>query len=141
MANVIYNRFLANLQNKVVDLEADTIKCALVTSSYTPDKVHNTWSDVSTYEVSGTGYTANGQDLANKSVTEDDSNDLAYFDSDNPSWASSTITARGAVLYDDTLAGDDLIGYWDFTEDKSSSNGTFTVTVDANGWLKLAQGT
>ena len=141
MANVIYNRFLANLQNKEIDLEADTIKCALVTSSYTPDKDHNTWSDVSANEVSGTGYTAGGQDLANKAVTEDDTNDLAYFDSDNPQWTSSTITARGAVLYDDTLAGDDLIGYWDFTEDKSSSNGTFTITVDANGWFKLEQGT
>ena len=139
MADTIYNRFFANLMNKEVDLEADTIKVALLTSSYTINKDHNTWSDVSANEVSGTGYTAGGATLANKSVTQDDTNDQATFDADNVTWSSSTITARYAVLYDSTLTNDDLIAIFDFGSDKSSSNGDFTLQFSSDGILSLAQ--
>jgi len=139
MADTIYNRFFANLMNKEVDLEADTIRVALLTSSYTINKDHNTWSDVSANEVSGTGYTAGGATLANKSVTQDDTNDQATFDADNVTWSSSTITARYAVLYDDTLTNDDLLAIFDFGSDQSSSNGDFTLQFSSDGILSLAQ--
>lgn len=140
MANVVFNRFPTNLMNKEIDLDADTIKVGLLTDSYTPDKDHDLWGDVSANEVSGTGYTAGGATLANTTVVQDDANDLAYFDSDNPAWSTATITARYAVLYDDTVADDPLIALWDFTEDKTSTAGTFTITVPATGWFKIEQG-
>lgn len=140
MADIIYNRFQYNVGAKLIDLNNDTVKAALLTNSYTPDKDDNVWTDVSTYEVSGTGYTAGGQDLANQAYTEDDINDLAKFDADNPLWTSATITAAYLILYDDTMATDDLMMCFDFGGDKSSSGGDYEVQVDANGLFKSEQG-
>ena len=70
MASGIYNRYKANLMNKEIDMEADTIKVALLSSSHSFTATNNTWADVSSNEISGTGYTTGGQALANKSVTQ-----------------------------------------------------------------------
>jgi len=138
MASGIYNRFKANLMNKEVDLEADTIKVALLDNNHSFNADDNTWSDVSANEISGTGYTAGGEELANKSVTQDDTNDKAVFDADDVSWTSATFTAYHAVIYDDTLASDDLICSIDFGGAKSVSNGTFTIQWDSNGIITLS---
>ena len=69
MASIIYNRFLANLANKIVDWEGDDIRVALVESAYTPDKDDTQWSDVSANEASGTAYTAGGEQLTPATVT------------------------------------------------------------------------
>ena len=139
MADLIYNSFKADVSNGLIDLTDDTIKILLVTSSYTPDiDAHTRRSDV-TNEVVGTGYTAGGNTLAGKSVTQDNTNDRMVFDATNPEWTSSTITARAAVVYKDTgaAATDNLICYLDFTQDESSSSGTFTVNFNAVGILTL----
>ena len=52
MASGIYNRFKANLMNKVVDLEADTIKVMLMSSSHSFAATNNVIGDVSTNQVS-----------------------------------------------------------------------------------------
>ena len=138
MASGIYNRFKANLMNKEVDLEADTIKVALLDNNHSFNADDNTWSDVSANEISGTGYTAGGEELTNKSVTQDDTNDKAVFDADDVSWSSATFTAYHAVLYDDSLASDDLICSIDFGGAKSVSSGTFTIQWDADGIITLS---
>lgn len=59
-------------------------------------------------------------------------------DADDPSWASSTITARYAVIVDTTpgsAATNPLIGYLDFGSDVSSSSATFSITFNAAGIL------
>lgn len=140
MASVIYNGFKKKIMDGSIDLDTDTIKVALVTSTYTPNiDTHVFFSDI-TNEVSGTGYSAGGSALANKSVTQDNTNDLGYFDADDLSWTSSTITARGAVIYKSTgvSSTSPLIGYIDFSTDKVTSNGTFTITWASNGILSLA---
>ncbi len=139
MANVVYNRFLANLANKIVDWEADDIRVALVSSAYTPDKDHTQWSDVSGNEISGTGYIAGGKQLTVPIVTEDMSNDLAKLDGEDVIWQASDITARYAVLYDLTLDGNDLCVLIDFGEDKTSSEGDFKIQWDANGIVSIQQ--
>src|ERR1044072_4016231 len=102
MADVIFNSFKRDIMNGALDLDTDTIKVALVTSSYTPNQdTHTKFSDV-TNEVSGTGYTAGGTALANKAVTADNTDNEGVFDADDVTWSSSTITARGAVVYKDT---------------------------------------
>jgi hypothetical protein len=109
----------------------------LVTSAYTPDIDAHEFRNQVTNEVTGTGYTAGGQTVANKTVVQSNSNDRAIFDFDDVTWANSTITARGAVLYRDTgtPATSELIAYWDFATDRISSNGNFTVQISANGAL------
>ena len=63
MADVIYNSFKRDIMNGSIDLDTDTIKVMLVTSTYTPNQdTHTKRSDV-TNEVSGTGYTAGGATL------------------------------------------------------------------------------
>lgn len=141
MANIIYNRFMANLANKIVDWSnaGDDIRVALVSSAYTPNPDHTQWSDVSTNEVAGTAYTAGGEQLTPATVTQDDSNDLASLDGPDITWQTSTITAYYAVLYDSTLAGNDLICCIDFTADKSSSGGDFKIQWDTSGVITIQQ--
>ena len=140
MPSGINNRFKANLMNKLMDLSngGDAIRVALLDNVHVFDPDDNVWADVSANEISGTGYTANGALLANQSVTQDDANDKAVFDGDNVSWTTATFTARFAELYDDTLAGDDLIGSIDFGSDKSVTAGTFTIEWSTDGIVSFA---
>ena len=122
-----------------IDLAADTIKVALVTSDYSPNQdSHDNFDDV-TNEVTGTGYTAGGAALANKAITQDNTDDEGVFDADDVTWSSSTITARGAVIYKDTgtASTSKLICYIDFTENKVSTNGNFTIQWAAEGIVNL----
>ena len=71
MADVIYNSFKGKIMDGSIDLDTDTIKVVLVTSSYTPNiDTHTQYSHI-TNQVTGTGYTAGGATLANKSVAVD----------------------------------------------------------------------
>lgn len=141
MADVIYNKFKAGLLSATYNLGSggDTIKVALVTSSYTPDQDSHDFFDDVTNEVSGTGYSAGGATLANKAVTQDNTDNEGVFDADDASWASSTITARGAVIYKSTgtAATSPLICYIDFTTNYSSTAGTFTITWAAEGIINI----
>ena len=139
MADVIYNNFKKLIMNGGIDLDTDTIKVALVTSAYTPDQdAHDFFDDV-TNEVSGTGYTAGGASLANKAVTADNTDNEGVFDADDVAWTTSTITARGAVIYKSTgtASTSALICYLDFGSDKISTAGTFTISWNAEGILNL----
>jgi hypothetical protein len=139
MASVTYGSFTKKLMEGVFNLSSDTIKCALVTSSYTPDMdTHDFFNDV-TNEITGTGYTAGGATLASKTVTYDSTDNEGVFDAANPTWASSTLTARGAVIYKDTgsAATSPLIRYIDFGTNQMSNASTFTVVFDAEGIINL----
>jgi len=139
MAEGIYNRMKANLMNKEVDLGngGDTIKVTLLNNSHAFDPDDNVWTDVSANEIetSGTGY--NQKTLANQVVTQDDTNDLAKFDADDVQWTTATFTAYHAVIFDDTLASDDLIGSIDFGGAKSVTGGTFTIAWNTDGIIRL----
>ncbi|RLF01919.1 MAG: hypothetical protein DRJ64_09975, partial [Thermoprotei archaeon] len=95
--------------------------------------------DSLTVEVSGTGYTADGELLSNKAIARDDTNDWSKYDADDVTWASSTITARGAIVYLDTgtPATSTLIAYVDFVTDKSSSAGDFIIQWHTDGVFRL----
>ena len=140
MASGLYAiTFLNALKNDLaVDLDdttADRFKVMLVTSSYTPDfGTHDFKADV-TNEVVGTGYSANGESLTSVTLTQ--SAGTITFDADDVTWTSSTITARGAVVYDNTLVDQPLICYIDFGADKSSSSGDFVLSFNASGIFTL----
>ena len=141
MASKLYGQFLSQALNKEIDWDTDTIKVALLTNSYTPDQdAHNYLDDVITNEVTGTGYTAGGATLANKTNTYTGASNVIVLDADDVTWSTSTITARYAVIYDAspaTNATRPLIGYVDFGSDQSSSNGNFTITWDATGIVRV----
>ncbi len=141
MPSKLYGNFLAKALNKEVDWDSDTIKVALLSSSYTPNQdTHDYFDDVSANEVTGTGYTSGGQTLGSKTVTYDSANNVIVLDAADVTWSSSTITARYAVVYNDsgaTAASKALIGYVDFSSDQSSTNGNFTITWDATGIVRI----
>lgn len=145
MANAIYNSFKSGLMEGGFDLDTagDTIKVVLVTSSYTPDIDSHTQYSHITNQVVGDGYTAGGATLGSQEVTTDTTDDEGVFDAADVTWSSSTITARGAVLYkyvDDggsPAATSPLICYFDFGEDKTSSSGDFTITWNSEGIINL----
>jgi hypothetical protein len=141
MASKLYGQFLSQALNKEIDFDTDTIKVALLTNAYTPDQdAHNYYDDVVANEVTGTGYTAGGNTLANKTNSYNSATNVIVLDADDVTWSSSTITARYAVIYDAspaTNATRPLIGYVDFGSDQSSSNGNFTITWDATGIVRI----
>ena len=140
MADVIYNSYAVDLGKADVDFLVDTIKVALVTSSYTPDQdTHDFYDDITNEVANGNGYTTGGATLANKSVTKDNVNNRSVLDADDTAWTTSSFTARGAVIYKDTgvASTSPLICYKDFGSDKTVSSGTFTISWNAAGILTI----
>lgn len=124
-----------------IDLLADELRVALVTSTYTPDiDANHTYSDLTNEVANGNGYTTGGATLGTKTVTIDDTNDKGVFDAANTTWSASSITARAAVIYkyNATATLATLIAYVDFGSDQTSASGDFTITWDANGILTLS---
>lgn len=139
MANAVYNSYKDDLIEANVAYLTDTIKIALVTSSYTVDiDAHNFFDDI-TNEVVGTGYTAGGATLGSKTSTQDNTNNRGVMDAADVTFSASTITARAGILYKDsgTPGTSPLIGYIDFTSDKSSSSSDFTIQWHADGILYI----
>ena len=102
---------------------ADTFKIALYTSAATLDA--STTAYTTSGEVVGTNYTAGGNTLA-ISVVPVSSGTTAYLSFSNSSWAASTITARGAMIYNSTQSNK-CVAVLDFGSDKTSTAGTFTI--------------
>jgi hypothetical protein len=102
----------------------NTFKIALYTSAATLNATTTAYT--TTNEVVGTNYTAGGATLT-ISTAPTSSGTTAYLSFSNATWAASTITARGALIYNDTLAGKNAVAILDFGSDKSTVASTFTV--------------
>jgi len=117
---------------------ADVFKIALYTSSATLDA--STTAYTVTNEVSGTGYSAGGETLV-ISANPASSGTTAFLDFADVTWSTSTITARGALIYK-SGGGDPAVAVLDFGSDKSSTSGDFTIvfpTADAsNAIIRIA---
>lgn len=131
MASLIYTSFFEDLARGAIDLDTDTFKVVLTTSAYTENKdTHTKRSDV-TNEVTGTGYTAGGASTS-VTITKDTTNDRLDISIGAASWATSTITARKAVVYKSrggASSADELVAVIDFGSDVISTAGTFTLTA------------
>jgi hypothetical protein len=116
----------------------NTFNLALYTSTATLGAATTAYS--ATNEVSGTGYTAKGAALTNINPTT--SGTTAFTDFADLTFSSSSITARGALIFNDTAAGDPAVCALDFGADKTSSSGDFTIqfpTADAsNAIIRIA---
>jgi hypothetical protein len=87
-----------------------------------------------TNEVANSGsYAAGGGALTN--VTPTTSGTTAFTDFADLTFTSATITARGALIYNDTVVGDPAVVVLDFGSDKASTAGDFQIvfpTADAS---------
>ena len=115
----------------------NTFKLALYTSSASLGASTTAYS--TSNEVSGTGYTAAGAALT--SVTPTTSGTTALCDFADLTFSSSTITANGALIYNDTQS-DKAVCTLAFGGDKTSTAGAFTIqfpTADAsNAIIRIA---
>jgi hypothetical protein len=124
--------FKVQLLNGQQNFSSDTFKLALYTSSATLNE--NTTAYTSSNEAPSTGnYSAGGNTLT-VSVTPTNSGNVAYISFANTSWANATITAAGALIYNNTQSNS-AVCVLSFGGDKTSTNGTFAVnfpTADAS---------
>jgi hypothetical protein len=129
---------LLTAEHNFANSGGNSFKIALYTSSATLDATTTAYS--ATNEVSGTGYTATGNTLTNVDPTT--SGTTAYTDFADTTWSSATITANGALIYNDSHASDAAVCVLAFGGDKTSTNGDFTIqfpTADAsNAIIRIA---
>ena len=104
----------------------NTLKIALYTSSASLGATTSAYT--TSNEVSGTGYTAGGATLSSQAVAYDSTNQVAYFDAADPAWTTATITARGAMIYNNSKSNAS-IAILDFGSDYTSTAGTFTIQL------------
>lgn len=125
--NFMCTSFKVELMRAVHDFTTgtgNTFKLALYDNS--PSFTAATTAYTSSGEVANSGtYAAGGGTLTN--VTPTSSSTTAYTDFADISFTSATITAYGALIYNDSAAGDPTVCVLDFGGAKTSTNGTFTV--------------
>lgn len=110
-----------------MDFSANTnqaYKIALYTNSASLGATTTVYTTAN--ETSGTGYTAGGVVLT-ISTAPTTSGTTAFLSFSNATWANSTITARGALIYQNG-GTKPAVAVLDFGSDKSTSGTTFQVT-------------
>jgi hypothetical protein len=105
----------------------DTFKLALYTSSASLGA--STTGYTTSNEASGTGYTAKGNTLTRVDPSTDGT--TAITDFADTTFSSSSITARGALIFNEDTSGDTSVVVINFSTDKTSSAGDFTITFPA----------
>lgn len=141
ITQAVCTSFKVALLDGEMDFSSDTtdvFKIALYTSSATLGA--STTAYTTSNEVTGTGYSAGGETLV-ISANPASSGTTAFLDFADVTWSSSTITARGALIYK-SGGGDPAVAVLDFGADKSSTSGDFTIvfpTADAsNAIIRIA---
>lgn len=147
MPNLVYNIGKEQIANGAIDLDTSTIKVLLTKSTYVANADHGAIDDGSaddpqSHEISVAGYSR--QTLATRTVTKDNTNDRAYLDADDATFASlaSGQTIGGAIIFKDTGADNTSIpiAFFDLT-DTPTNGGNIVVQWAAGasgGILTLA---
>ena len=134
MANLVPNHLKYLLATGAIDFANDAFQIILMDSGFTFDVDNDAlYADVSAQELAnGNGYTTGGETLALDAVTEDDANNRCSVTWDPVSWTAGggpIGPSPGAIIYDDTVAGDPIVGFIDFnTEYTQADGGTATLS-------------
>ncbi len=116
-----------------LDFSLSTHKWAMYNNTETPAFDTET-AYAATNEVSGTGYTAGGQVIVTPTFAVAGATAILTYDMADEVWASPTsVTAYGAKLYADVLAGNNLLVGMYFGGAFTSTAGTFTIQFNASG--------
>ena len=110
-----FNEYKRRVGLGEINKTADTMRMILLASTYAPNiGAHANLADVSTHQIGGNGYPVNGVILASKTWTRDDVADSVIWGAATASFGPASggpITARYALIYDDTHASDALVAY------------------------------
>lgn len=116
-----------------MDFSSDTtqtFKIALFTSSATLGASTTQYTGLTNEVANGNGYTTGGETLTVVAPTT--SGTTAYLDFSDVTWTSSTITARGALIYK-SGGTNPAVAVLDFGADKTSTSGDFQIQFPAAG--------
>jgi hypothetical protein len=143
----VFNIAKLKLVNGTHDLDTHTFKMVLCANSQAIDatfagsSANARYADL-TGEVAANGtngYTTGGKTLT-MSVSRSGAN--VAVDCDDQSWTGATITAKYAVIFNDTAANDDLLGFCDLETGNatgiSATSGTIAVNINASGLFTLS---
>jgi hypothetical protein len=128
ITQVLCTSFKKELLEGTHDFSSQNFKIALYTSAATLNADTTVYSTDN--EVSGAGYTAGGYALTRINPSSGDGVGFTGFE--DATWASSSFTARGALIYNTTGDNNRAVMVLDFGDDKTSNNSTFTVGMPAN---------
>lgn len=106
----------------------NTFKLALYTNSASFTAATTAYTTTNEVAASGS-YLQGGGTLTKLGVTT--SGTTALTDFSDLSFTTATITARGALIYNDTASGNPTVAVLDFGSDKTSTSGTFTIIFPA----------
>lgn len=135
----LYDKAIVNEASGLIDFATDDFVAVLLADTYTPNtSSHETYSNVSTHEITGTGYTTGGEAVT---LTVSAVGPVVTITpSVDPEWTAATFSAKYAVLIQKagvSLAGTDLlIGYVDLDEgggEVSISSGTLKINWSTTG--------
>lgn len=138
---IVFDQFLVDSMEKLHDMEADVINCALIDSVQTPavGSADPAWGaggtvNFSTDEVTAGGnYVAGGAVCSNPSVTLNAG--VCEIDFDDPAtWAqhaSNPTDARWGIIYNDTSTNKKCIAYVDLGSVFDMTTGDLTITWGA----------
>jgi len=136
----IYNHTLKLMMNK--ELVYTTLKVQLLDNTAAFDATHTTLAQVNNagaYQVSGNGWDAGGELIANAAVTTVNTNGV-MLDGDDiivNAVGGSIGPAYKAVVYDDTHASDAPLFFIDFGQVEEAGETTdFKIVWGANGILR-----
>jgi hypothetical protein len=116
---------------------AQPMKVALLKPTFVPNRdTQKVFADVSAQEITGTGYTAGGVALANRTQNYDAANDRTNLVADDSNWSGATFDAAFAVVYDSSGAKP-LWSLVDFEGTKSVASGVFTIDWATVGLLYI----
>ena len=124
-----FKKELMEAKHNFLNSGGNTFKIALYTNSASFTAATTAYTATNEVSATGTGYTAAGNTLTRVDPTT--SGTTAYTDFADSTWTSSTITARGALVFNDSASGDPSVIVLDFSADKSSSAGDFTIAFPA----------
>jgi hypothetical protein len=122
-----FKKELLEAKHNFLNSGGSTFLIALYTSSASLDA--STTAYTTSNEVTGTNYTAKGNTLTRVDPTT--SGTTALTDFADTTWSSSTITARGALIFNDSASGDPSVLVLNFGSDKTSTAGDFTIAFPA----------
>ena len=133
-----FKKELMTATHNFTNSSGNTFKLALFTSDASLGASTTAYS--TSNEASGTNYTAGGAALTNGTPTT--SGTTALTDFSDLTFSTATVTANGALIYNDSASGDPAVAVLAFGGDKTSTAGDFTIqfpTADAsNAIIRIA---
>ena len=119
-----FKKELLEAKHNFLNSGGSVFKIPLYTSSATINATTTAYTTSNEHAASG-NYAAKGNTLTR--VNPSTSGTTALTDFADTTWGSSTITARGAMIFNEDATGDTSVLVLDFGADKSSSSGDFTI--------------